>query len=136
MIAMILFWVFFVLFIIFAIIVFSNRIDRRTKDVFVNLYFFSIIMMGLFLIYAIVTNDPFLEFIPIFNEIKNAGWEIALSVFIFGIALVSSWIYLKKEYLKPIRGDITILQTKVSAIDERTINIDKNVDRILNRNRW
>lgn len=127
------FWVFFLISLVSAIFVFFVRINRKTKDSIYNLYFFTMIMMGLFLFLAIATKDPFLEILPIFDAIKQSGWEIALSVVIFGVALFGSWIYLKKEYLKPLRDHVGKLQEEVPRIDERTKQMDKKLDIILNK---
>lgn len=58
---------------------------------------------------------------------------IALSVVIFGIALFGSWIYLKREYLRPLRDDVGKLKEEVPRIDERTKQMDGKLDMILNK---
>lgn len=129
------FWIFVLLVLVTAILSFSNKTRRDIKDISSDIYFFALVMMGLSLLMSIATKDPFLEGLPLLKAIWDAGWEVGLSVFIFGISLFGFWMYLKHEYLKPIRDDVTGLQREVSTIDERTKNIDKNVDRLLQRKR-
>lgn len=131
---MILFWAFFFVFLVSAILVFSRRLGHETKDFVSNIYFFSIIMMGLFFIAILATDDPFLEYLPLLQEIWEAGWEVGLTIFILGFTLPTIRVYLKKEYLSPMRKSITKLQIGFSRLDERTKGLDertKNMDKKL-----
>ncbi len=40
---------------------------------------------------------------------------------------------MKKEYLKPLRDDVGKLKEEVPRIDERTTQMDKKLDMILNK---
>lgn len=121
-----LFWVLFVIFAISGVALFFGNLNKRKKEAIANLYFFILIMMSLSFFTAIATKDPFLEGLPLLNEVWNAGWEVGLTLFIVAGGFFSWWLYLKKDYLKPLREDVTKLQTETSKIDERTKNIQED----------